>query len=306
LDDRSSAKRHWSDYPRAVALKLEEAGHRLKGANLLIKGHVPIGSGLSSSASVEVAVGKALLANSGFSLGETDLALICQRAENEFVGARCGIMDQFISCHGAADHALMLDCRSLQYTVLPLPSDIRLVGCNTMVRHEVATGEYNKRRAECEEGVRLLSKHLPQIKALRDVSLEQLQKYRYDLPDVIYRRCLHIVSEDDRVTQAAESLKARDLEKLGRLMAESHRSLRDDYEVSCKELDWMVELANQQDKVIGARMTGGGFGGCTVNLVHAERVEQFCTKVSDGYRSKFAQTPEIYVCRAAARAQEVH
>ncbi|HZR57973.1 MAG TPA: galactokinase [Terriglobales bacterium] len=305
LDDHTTAKQHWSDYVRGVALKLEEAGHRLTGANLLIRGNVPVGSGLSSSASLEVAVGTALLSASNLSIDRADLARVCQRAENEFVGARCGIMDQFISCHGKADHALMLDCRSLEYAVLPLPQDVSLVACNTMVRHQVAGGEYNKRRAECEEGVHLLSRTLPGITALRDVCPEQLQHHAHEFPDLIYRRCRHIVTENDRVTQAASSLKTENFSKFGQLMAESHRSLRDDFEVSCQELDWMVELANQEDGVIGSRMTGGGFGGCTVNLVHSDKVEQFCNNVSEGYRDKTGQTPEIYVSRAAAGAQEV-
>jgi galactokinase len=305
LDDHSPAKQHWSDYIRGVALKLEEAGHRLAGADLLIKGNVPVGSGLSSSASLEVAVGTALLAASNLSINPADLARLCQHAENEFVGARCGIMDQFISCHGKADHALMLDCRSLDYTVLPLAPDISLVACNTMVRHQVAGGEYNKRRAECEEGVRLLSKILPGITALRDICPEQLQQHADELPDLIYRRCLHIVTENERVRQAADSLEAGDFSKFGRLMAESHRSLRKDFEVSCKELDWMVELAGEEDGVIGARMTGGGFGGCTVNLVYADKVEQFCNGVREGYRKKVGHVPEIYVSRAAAGAQEI-
>jgi galactokinase len=305
LDDRAPARHHWSDYVRGVALKLEEAGNRLAGANLLIRGDVPIGSGLSSSASLEVAVGTALLAASDLSLNRTDLALLCQRAENEFVGARCGIMDQFISCHGVSGHALMIDCRSLDYVVLPLAPEISLVACNTMVRHQVAGGEYNKRRAECEQGVRLLSRHLPGITSLRDVCSAQLQQHAQELPELIYRRLRHIVTENERVVEAAECLKIGDFQKFGRLMAESHNSLRDDYEVSCKELDWMVDLAGQQEGVIGSRMTGGGFGGCTVNLVISGQVEGFCSKVGEGYRRITGQVPEIYVSRAAAGAQEV-
>jgi galactokinase len=305
LEDRAPARQHWSDYVRGVALKLEDAGNRLRGANLLIRGDVPIGSGLSSSASLEVAVATALLGASNLSVDRTDLALLCQEAENEFVGARCGIMDQFISCHGISDHALLLDCRSLDYAVRPLATDISLVACNTMVRHQVAGGEYNKRRAECEEGVRLLSRIVPGVLALRDVCPEQLKQHASELPELIYRRCLHIVTENERVIQAAECLNVGDLAKFGELMAESHASLRDDYEVSCKELDWMVQLANQEDGVMGARMTGGGFGGCTVNLVRSDKVEAFCSRVSEGYRAKTGQVPEIYISRAAAGAEEI-
>jgi galactokinase len=305
LEDRAPARQHWSDYVRGVALKLEDAGYRLCGANLLIRGDVPIGSGLSSSASLEVAVATALLGASNLAVDRTDLALLCQEAENEFVGARCGIMDQFISCHGISDHALLLDCRSLDYAVRPLALDISLVACNTMVRHQVAGGEYNKRRAECEQGVRLLSRMVPGVVALRDVSAELLKQHVSKLPELIYRRCHHIVTENERVIQAAECLNIGNLAKFGQLMAESHASLRDDYEVSCKELDWMVQLANQEDGVIGSRMTGGGFGGCTVNLVRSDKVEAFCSRVSERYRAKTGQVPEIYISRAAAGAEEI-
>src|SRR6185312_367977 len=212
-----------------------------------------------------------------------ELALLCQRAENNFVGMRCGIMDQFASCNGTRDQALMLDCRSLDFTLLPLSPASRLVICNTMVRHELASGEYNRRRQECEEGVRILSSFIPGIKALRDVSLRQLESYRDQLPEVIYRRCRHVVSENDRVQQAASLLRKGDLSGFGKLMAQSHASLRDDYEVSCRELDMMVEIARRQPGVYGARMTGGGFGGCTVNLVAAEKAESFRGEVAAEY-----------------------
>ena len=287
---------HWGDYVVGVARVLEAAGHRIPGANLLIRGSVPIGAGLSSSASLEVALAASLLELAGKTADPTELALLCQRAENEFVGARCGIMDQFVVCHGRGGKALLLDCRSLAYELLPLSGAPCLVICNTMVPHSVASGEYNRRRAECDEGVRLLAKCRPGIKALRDVGLSEFTELARELPPVVMRRCRHVISENSRVEKAAHALVRGDREAFGNLMAESHASLRDDFEVSCPELDLMVELASKVEGVCGARMTGGGFGGCTVNLVRAEHVERFKAIVSNGYESATGTTPEVYVC----------
>jgi galactokinase len=296
---------HWSDYSRGVAVMLERAGHHLRGADILLHGEVPVGAGLSSSAAVEVAVGCALLANAGAHIDRLQLALACQRAENDFVGMRCGLMDQFISCFGEQGHALMLDCRSLEYKSLPLPEDVTVVVCNTMVKHELAASEYNARRAECEEGVRLLAQELAQVRALRDVTVSDLERLQPKLPEVIYRRCRHVVSENARVVSAATALQQVDLADFGSLMGESHRSLRDDYEDSCAELDLLVELANQAEGVYGARMTGGGFGGCTVNLVEAASVDNFKQSVANGYTKAMGREPEIYVCTAAQGAERV-
>jgi galactokinase len=296
---------HWTDYPRGVAVTLERAGYRLNGANLRIRGEVPIGAGLSSSASIEVATCYALLSRVGHNLEPSEIAKLCQRAENEFVGMRCGIMDQFVSCCAAAGQALMLDCRSLEYKLLPLPPDVRLIICNTMVKHALQTGEYNTRRAECEAGVRHFAQSLPNVRSLRDVTEADLKRYGDDLSTMIYRRCHHVITENTRVLEAATALELGDLEGFGRLMNESHRSLRDDYEVSCKELDVMVELAQQVKGVYGGRMTGGGFGGCTVNLVDAASVEEFKQIVAQGYTEATGLTPEIYVSGAAEGAGEL-
>lgn len=306
LEDRApQPRKDWSDYVQGVALMLGRSGKHLKGANLIIRGDVPIGSGLSSSAAIEVSTGFALLKNSGIEVERVDLARLAQRAENEFVGARCGIMDQFVSCNGSAGHALMLDCRSLEYKLLPVPSRVSLVICNTMVKHELASGEYNTRRSECEQGVRLLARSLPKICALRDVSLEELKAHRQELPETVYRRCLHVVSENARVTDAAAALDRGDLEEFGKLMADSHRSLRDDYKVSCDELDLMVELAGKQKGVFGARMTGGGFGGCTINLVKVEAVDEFRRNVADSYEKATGLRPQLFVSPAADGAAEI-
>ena len=306
FDSLSPASRsHWSNYPLGVAWALESAGKRLRGANLLIVSDVPLGAGLSSSAAIEVAVGFALLRQSGLAVDTTNLAQLCQRAENEFVGAHVGIMDQFVACYGRASHALLLDCRSLEYKLVKLPPAIQLLICNTMVKHELASGEYNRRRAECEEGVRGLRVRLPGIRALRDVTLDQLEEHRGLLEPMAYRRCHHVITENDRVKYAVGAFERGDNCALRTLMRESHRSLRDDYEVSSKELDLMVGIAFGQPGVIGARMTGGGFGGCTINLVESAAVEAFKENVAAQYLAQTGLKPEIYVSPAADGVQQI-
>jgi galactokinase len=300
-----SPRNHWSDYAQGVAVVLDRAGFRLRGANLLIRGDVPIGAGLSSSAAIEVATALALLDNSGLATDRVKLAKLCCGAENEFVGARVGIMDQFASCCAQAGQALFLDCRSLDYQLLPLPPDVSLITCNTMIKHRHASGEYNSRRAQCEEGVRLLSRSLPNIRALRDVTAEQLERHGHDLPEKVLKRCRHVVLENARVCAAAAALRDGELETFGRLMKESHRSLRNDYEVSCPELDLMVELAEKQEGVYGARMTGGGFGGCTVNVVNPDAAAEFEHSVRAAYESATGLLPQILVTSAADGVGEV-
>src|SRR5580704_729683 len=277
-------RKHWSDFIRGVAATFEGAGHKLAGANLVIHTEVPLGAGLSSSASLE-------------------LAKLCQAAENQYVGARCGIMDQFIASFGVSGSALMLDCRSLEYQLIPVPRDLRLVVCNSMVRHEHASGEYNRRRDDCEAGVKLLAQHLPGIRALRDVGIADLDKYKHALPKTIYRRCRHVVSENRRVLDAAKALESGDPDGFGRLMYASHASLRDDYEVSCQELDLLVELTSSSPGIYGARMTGGGFGGCTVNLVRAEHAAAFEAQMARTYQQATGIAPDIYVCEPAQGAE---
>jgi galactokinase len=301
----ATSKNHWANYPVGVAWALERAGKRLGGANLLIAGEVPLGAGLSSSAAIEVATGAALLYESGNSIDRAELAKLCQQAENEFVGARCGIMDQFVSCHGQASHALLLDCRSLAFELVKLPPGIQLVICNTMVRHELGSSEYNLRRADCEEGVRKLSAVLPGIRTLRDVHIGQLKLHRELLSPKEFARCRHVITENARVQNAVQALQSGDIKALGFLMHESHHSLRDDYEVSCAELDIMTEIAGAQPGIVGCRMTGGGFGGCTINLVEDAAVEVFQKNVAAQYHARTGITPEIYVSRASDAMQQV-
>jgi galactokinase len=305
LDDRFAAKHNWSDYVLGVIDQIQRAGWTMTGADMLIHGEVPIGAGLSSSAAIEVATALAVLTANHQSLDRTQLALLCQRAENQFVGMRCGIMDQFISCHGRRGQALMLDCRSMEFKLLPLPQEARMVICNSMVKHQHASGEYNQRRAACEEGVRILKRNLPSIRSLRDVTAADLKHNRGRLPEMVYRRCRHVVTENARVERAAFMLENNDLQGFGNLMAQSHVSLRDDYEVSCRELDILVELANEQTGIYGARMTGGGFGGCTINLVEASRADTFREQMAAAYQQATGLKPQIYVSSAADGAAQV-
>jgi galactokinase len=288
----------WCDYIVGVAAVLQQVGTTVHGANLLVRGEVPIGAGLSSSAALEVASALAFMSLNGAIFPMPQVAKLCQRAENTFVGARVGIMDQFVSCLGKAGHALLLDCRSLEFKLIPVPDSIRLVICNTMVKHENAGGEYNRRREECDLGVKMLAKWYPAIRALRDVSLAQLEEHADDLPATIYWRCAHVVGENRRVQESVASLTSGNLRKFGELMMASHDSLRDLYQVSCPELDTMVEAAEGLPGWFGGRMTGGGFGGCTVNLVDAADAESFAQQIADRYRAKTEIRPDVYVCAA--------
>jgi galactokinase len=289
----------WSDYVRGVAVVLERKGFRLRGADVTISSTVPMSAGLSSSASLEAAVGYGLLDDSGHPIDLTALALACQEAEHEFTGTLCGIMDQFIACHGRAGHALMLDTRTLGMTWLPMPTAAVMIVCNTMTKHVLATDGYNERRADCEAGVRALSIRMPRIRALRDVTLDDLEANRDALTDRVFRRCRHVVTENARVWAAAAALRAGDLEGLGDLMRASHASMRDDYEISTPEVEAMVESALRATGTIAARLTGGGFGGCTVNLVRTEEAASFGARVATSFEAATGRTPEIYTCVAS-------
>lgn len=296
-------KGQWCDYVLGVAVTLQRAGYSVPAASLLVRGEVPMGSGLSSSAAVEVATALALVSLSGVELPFTEIAKLCQKSENEFVGARVGIMDQYVSCLGKAGHALFLDCRSLEYELVPVPAHVKFVICNTMVKHELASGGYNQRREECEEGTKLFAKWDNNVRALRDVSMEVLERHAGELPEAIRKRCLHVVQENQRVLDAVRCLQAGDLIRLGELMRASHNSLRDLFEVSCRELDIMVEAAEGLPGYCGGRMTGGGFGGCTVNLVRDLDAENFAAQISERYRSATGIDPQTYICSAENGAQ---
>ena len=295
----------WCDYLLGVATVLQQKGVKLRGANVLLHGEVPSGAGLSSSAALEVASALAFLNLAGAQMPLPEVALVSQRAENDFVGARCGIMDQFVSCMGKSSHALLLDCRTLSFQLVPVPAGIRLVVCNTMVKHDLATGAYNQRREECEESVRYFSRWDPKVRALRDVSVALLEQHLGDLPPTIAKRSSHVVREIQRTLDAARALTDGDLTKVGKLMHESHASLRDLYEVSCQELDIMVEAAENLPGFCGGRMTGGGFGGCTINLVREEHVQDFAKQIAARYRERTAIDPQVYLCSAENGAEEL-
>ena len=293
---------HWSDYVRGIAVELEKDGFPIRGADLWFAGDVPDGAGLSSSAALEMSVGLALLANSNLQIDRIRLAKAGQRAEHNFAGTKCGIMDQFISSHAKSRHALLLDCRTLESRLIPLPSSWRLVICDTGVKHALASGEYNTRRAQCEEGVAYLRNFLPSIQALRDVTSEQLETYAGGLSHVAQRRCRHVVRENERVIAFTRALASEDVNRVRTAMTESHQSLREDYEVSCPELDAMVDAASNAPGFIGGRMTGGGFGGSTVNLVVASEVTAFTDSVSATYRRRTGLAPRIFATEAAEGA----
>jgi len=337
---RAGRRVHWVDYIAGVLWALRERGVDVgAGFSMTIAGDVPLGAGLSSSASIEVAAAFAVLGTLGIavdatpprlndpnvlpasngasthaeteamahpgapaSLSRREVAVLCRRAENAFVGANVGIMDQFVSCCGAADHAVMIDCRSLEYTLAPIPAEVRIVICNSMVKHSHAGGEYNTRRAEIEEGTAILRAHRPEIRALRDATVADLARWGGEMPENVLRRCRHVITEDDRVLAAVKAFEDRDLARFGELMREAHVSFRDDFEASCPEVDTLVDLAGRQPGCFGARLTGGGFGGCTVNLVAVEHVAAFAEAMRAGYLGATGIAAEIYACRASAGA----
>ena len=308
LDSPGEPRRgHWIDYVEGVAQALEGRGLRLSGADLLIHSDVPPGSGLSSSAALEVSAGLALASVAGLEVDRVQLALAGQEAEHTYVGAKVGIMDQFIAALGREGHALLIDCRTLDATSIPLDTTETVVAiCDSTVRHELASSEYNTRRAECERGVELLRESLPGIRELRDVSVADFERYEGQLPEPVRRRCRHVVRENERTLLAADAFTRGDLASAGELMNRSHDSLRDDYEVSCPELDALVEIARDFGAgVLGSRMTGGGFGGSTVSLVRRHALEDFKQAIADRYRERTGLQPKIFVSEAGDGAGEI-
>jgi galactokinase len=306
LDDKKpsadSALRGWARYPAGVAWALSGHGENVVGMEAAFASDVPRGAGLSSSASVELAFATAWQALGGWNLPAMQLALVCQRAENRYVGVNCGIMDQFASACGQRDRLLLLDCRSLEYRLLELPEGFDIVIADTTVRHAHVTGAYNQRRAACEEAVRLLQRELTGVRSLRDVSVADFNRLSSALPSEIEKRARHVVEEIDRTLRAVELLESGDIRGFGLAMNACHASLRDLYEVSCPEADAMVRIAQSLAGCYGARITGGGFGGCTVNLVLREYSQGFVSRLGTSYETETGLHPEIYVCKASAGA----
>ncbi len=301
----TAAGNHWSDYPLGVCAILAGEGHTIPSFSLTLWGDVPLGSGLSSSAAVEVATALAVLSLIGASYPGPVLARLCQRAENEFVGANCGIMDQFISANGIKDNALLLDCRDLSFKPAPIPPGVALVIANTMVKHAVSGGEYTTRRAEVEAACAVIARHRPEVKFLRDATPEDLKRWGSEMSPNALKRARHVITENLRTVAAADALIRHDLVEVGRLMAEAHRSYSQDFEASCAEADAMVALAQDLPGLIGARLTGGGFGGCTVNLVETEHVAEFVDSLSARYAAESGIVPQIHICHASGGAQKL-
>lgn len=285
----------WANYLLGVVAQLQQRGVAVSGFDCVFGGNVPIGAGMSSSAAVECGLAFALNQLLGAGIDKMELAHAAQKAEHEYAGVMCGLMDQFASLFGQAGAAVRLDCRSLEYDYFPFDTHAcRIVLCNSGVKHSLADSEYNKRRQECERGVQILRRHYPQVQSLRDATLEQLEAHRDELGPLTFRRCAYVVRENERVLAACRHLEQHDLAAFGQQMYASHAGLRDEYEVSCEELDVLVEAARQAPGVYGSRMMGGGFGGCTINLVAPEHVEAFIGQVGAVFEQHFGRIPETY------------
>jgi len=292
---RFDAENLWANYPLGVAHTLMKNGFTLAGVDLVIKGDVPIGAGLSSSAAVEMATTRLYRGLFELEIDPIELAYIGKETENDFVGVQSGIMDQFVASLGRTGEALLIDCRTNEYEHIPLPPGHVVVVANTMVKRELASSAYNERRSQCEEGVRIMKEEHPEIEALRDVSPSELGEHGGRMPETIFRRCRHVVTENTRVLESVKALRGGNVGRMGELMYASHESLRDDYEVTSLELDTLVDAARRVEGVEGARMTGAGFGGCTVNLVRRESVKDFTEAIVNVYTSATGIRPEVYL-----------
>jgi galactokinase len=299
LDNLTTTTEHsWSNYNKGVAFELRKMGLTLRGADLLINSDVPVASGLSSSAALEMATVHILMALNDISLAPRDIVRICHSAEYDFVGVHCGMMDQFISGLGRKNQVMFLDCQSLAYEHIPIPADCRFVVCDTGVERQLAASEYNKRRQECSEGVHELKAVLPSVESLRDVSVRDFELHKGRLSELIRKRCRHVISENSRVLQSVAALKNQDLSEFGKLMYQSHLSLKNDYEVSCPELDIVVDICAEEEGVYGARMTGAGFGGCAISLVKREFTDALVDRLRTEYPQKTGRRPGVYICTA--------
>ncbi len=296
LNELVKSDQRWPNYLMGVVAELQKAGCQVSGFHCVFGGDIPIGAGMSSSAAIEAGLAFAL--NKIFSLGLEPLTLVklAQKAENEFVGVRCGIMDQFINIFGRPKSVLKLDCRSLDYQYYPFDrQDLRIVLCDTLVKRELASSEYNVRRQQCESGVQCLARYAPHLKSLRDVSLDLLEAHRTELEPVIYKRCDYVIRENIRVEEACADLQKSDFISFGKRMFGSHQGLRDDYEVSSRELDVLVDAAAEVKGILGARMMGAGFGGCTINLLQENALDEFRENVGRAYQIQFGKEPRFYI-----------
>lgn len=290
----------WSNYLRGVVDQLRKRGFKIQGGDFLVSGNVPVGSGLSSSAAYEVAGTAAFRAMFDLDLDNSSLALLAQAAEREFVGVQCGIMDQFVSANAQRSSALFLDCRDLTFDLIPLPKHLSIVVCDSNIRRELNNSAYNERRKECEEAVTLLKKIFPRARSLRDISEPELEKGNSLLNETLYRRARHVITENHRVLQGIRFLEEDKATEFGQLLYQSHASLRDWFEVSCPQLDLLVEIASKVPGTFGSRMTGAGFGGCTVSLVDSNQVADFKRIVKEKYDRETGENSKVYACKPSA------
>lgn len=294
-----------AEYFKAVAWVLQERGLQLPGCDAAITGNIPLGGGLSSSASLELALALALLDTGGFELDRSELALLCQRAEVEFVGARCGIMDQFTVALGERNRAMLLDCWTQAYELIDVPPGLKILIIHSGVRHRVSTGSYNSRRQECDEALGVLQEAVAGLKYLAGLTADQLDQHGGLLGSVALKRVRHVVTENRRVLDAGKALRAGEFERLGVLIDESHASLRDDFEVSCAELDRLVEIAQACEGVLGSRMMGAGFGGCTISLVDEAEAERIARQIGEQYAAEYGQVPWMHIAGPADAVQRI-
>ncbi|MEJ7767225.1 MAG: galactokinase [Chitinophagaceae bacterium] len=296
-DIKPEKKETWSSYLLGVAYLLQQKGCSVKGVDVLIDGNVPVGAGMSSSAALSCAFSFALNELFHFGLSRVDMAYIGQKTEHIFVGALVGIMDPFASLHGKAGHVIKLDCRSMEFEYIPFNfPNHKIVMVNSMVKHSLAGSEYNVRRKQCEEGVEIMKKFItPEIKSLRDITLSDLEAHKNDLSELVYKRCLYVISENERLLKGSKLLVEGDLAGFGQLMYQTHLGLSKQYEVSCEELDFLADQAHSFEGVTGTRMMGGGFGGCTINLVKQDAVEPFTSFIKSKYEEQFNKDTEVYV-----------
>ena len=300
LNDLQKSEKGWPDYLMGVIEQVQKSGYQIQGFDCVIGGDIPLGAGLSSSAAIECAMVYGINELYQLNLDRLIMVKMAQLAENEFVGVKCGIMDQFASMFGQSESVIKLDCRTLEYEHFYFDmSDYIIVLCDTNVKHSLASSEYNTRRKECEKGVAAIQKSYPEVKSLRDVSPEMLEECRNRIEQVVFQRCRYVIDENTRLQAACEDLQSKDMQSFGKKMYQSHYGLRDDYEVSCKELDFLVEQTENDENVLGARMMGGGFGGCTINLIKKDYLDTFVQKMTTAYQEELKMELKVYVATIA-------
>ncbi|MFD2828548.1 galactokinase [Leeuwenhoekiella polynyae] len=305
VEDRNEAE--WTKYIVGVTEEIKKLGHKLEGFDCMMLSNLPMGAGISSSAALECGLARGLSELFDLNLSNLEIVKLSQMAEHNYVGTKCGIMDQFASVMSEENHVIKLDCKSLEYDLLPFAIEpYKLLLLNTNVSHSLSTSEYNVRRQECETGVSLLQKWYPEVQSLRDVNLKQLEAHKADFDPVVYNRCSYVIEENERVNKAAKALKAEDLETFGKLMYASHEGLQHKYEVSCKELDFLTKFSKDHEGILGCRMMGGGFGGCTINLIHQDAAEDYIEAAKKAYFKEFNRNLTAFTAMPANGGERLH